>query len=162
MRRAPAVGPSGVSAARDAAARLVRNREAVVSDVVRRALSGDDGRGAGMQTECVADLTLRAAVQLLVGNNLAAGDGGVGGGEEAGECGPSYSALALVDAVLDGAGGERGSAGGDVCGAQQVRAVARHIGSRICTPRDMGALPALRLRQALRALDTAAEELCAQ
>ena len=33
--------------------------------------------------------------------------------------------------------------------ALQVQKVAAHVGSRICTPRDMGALPALRLRQVL-------------
>lgn len=38
VARAPLTGPTGASAARDAAARLVANRDAVVSDAARRAL----------------------------------------------------------------------------------------------------------------------------
>ena len=41
-------------------------------------------------------------------------------------------------------------------GPEGVRKVAVHVGSRICTPRDMGAAPACRLRQALAAIHDAA------
>ena len=43
--------------------------------------------------------------------------------------------------------------------AEEMQKVAVHVGSRICTPRDMGAAPACRLRQALVAIHAAAQSV---
>jgi hypothetical protein len=139
VARAPATGPTGVAASRDAGARLLANRDALVADAARRALGILDKNAS--RSHAVTDATLRVAAHLLLAAaGLEEGEG------EVDTVGKGVDVRGFVEAAV-GEGGGKGK--GDMAEAlAQVRAVCLHTGSRICTPRDMGALPALRLRQA--------------